>query len=1077
MRECCLNWLRSSLVVAVLVFLGGTRIAAQIDRVPLTGTITDASGAVVPNAKIEALAQDTGLRQETKSNSSGVFRINGLAVGLYTVTVSHSGFQSVQYKDVRLEVGITRTLDVQLNVASVAERIEVMANPAPLERTSADNSSVIHDTQIGDLPLNGRNWATLFLLAPFAQDDGGGDQRTIRFAGRARDDNNYTFDGVESTGIQEQAQKSTIRLQISADAIAEYNVKSALYSAEYGAGDGGQINVVTKSGTNELHGTVFGYIRNSAFDARAFIDPSPAPPFRLGQYGGTFGGPIIKDRTFFFLSYEGLRQFQGRTLIAPVPDPAAQQQTLTTSPVMCPILQAFPWRASTGTINGCAPRFTFPDSFFSEQTGGVDNFTHQGATTIHEDTVLLRIDHKFTDGTSLYARGQRDIALSSAPLGNALDRQGITNHPGNYAIALQHVFTPSIVNEFKFGVNRSPFHNPQFSVFPIDVITPNWGELFNTNTDNEVGTTFSYIDNLTMTHGRHTFKTGIEIRRIRLNQGVTADNGITYAATSPPADPNFLFFENHVDNLLYRSSWSGHALRRTLYLPYFQDEWKLTRTFTANLGIRWEYYGVANEVHNRTTVFDLQTFHGVCVGSGSINPLKATESPNCPKNPPLYSPNYRNWDPRIGFAWAPSKLHGNTVVRTGLGIYHGAAQNDDLNSALESDNIRQTLTSNTGTTPQLAFGPGYLQDPPNFGTAGQAQPTPRALQRDKRDLYVEEWGLTVDQALPGNFVFSTSYLGSHGVRLFARSFVNTCLGRTNFSPTGCQRPLDTFPAAPGVPFGLVDIKFDDGTSTYHGLQLSLQRRMTNGWSFQTNYTFSHSINDGSVGGGQANASENVACRACDRGPSIFDTRHNFVFNTIYQLPIGPGRAHWQASGFAGKLLEGWNLSGMGMWHTGHPLTVIFSPSASNLPDGNDQSDQRPDLVPGVSLTPPGGATSALWINPAAFQSPPTDINGNLLRWGNAGRGLVRAPSVWQVDFALAKNTKLTERLAMEFRVEAFNIFNHTQLGDPSALDFQSSTFGQINTTVNFNNNNDSFAPDNVGSGLPRQLEFVVRFKF
>lgn len=1066
MHQRCLNWLRSCLVVGVLIFLGGVRAAAQIDRVPLTGTITDASGAVVPNAKIEALAQDTGLRQETKSNSSGVFRINGLAVGLYTVAVSHSGFQSVQYKDVRLEVGITRTLDVQLNVASVSERIEVMANPAPLERTSADNSSVIHDTQIGDLPLNGRNWATLFLLAPFAQDDGGGDQRTIRFAGRARDDNNYTYDGVEATGIQEQAQKSTIRLQISADAITEYNVKSALYSAEYGAGDGGQVNVVTKSGTNEFHGTAFGYIRNSVFDARAFIDPATVPPFRLGQYGGTIGGPIVKDRTFFFLSYEGLRQFQGTSLVAAVPDPTVQQQTMAASPGMCPILQGFPWRASTGTIKGCTPRFTFPDSLFSEQGGGVDNFSHEGATTIHEDTVLLRIDHKFNDRTSLYARGQRDIALSSSPLGNALDTQGITNHPGNYIVALQHVFTSSIANEFKFGVNRSPYHNPQSSVFSLAVNTPSWEALNNSNTDNEVGTTFSYIDNLTMTHGRHTFKTGFEIRRIRLNQGITADNFITYAV-APNGDPNSPFINNQIDNFLFRSSWAGHALRRTLYLPYFQDEWKLTRTFTANLGIRWEYYGVANEAHNRTTVFDLKQFGGVCVGSGSINPLKATESPNCPKNPSLYPPNYRNFDPRIGFAWAPSKLHGNTVVRTGFGIYHGAGQNDDLNAGFESDNIRVGL-SQANTTQPLKFSNGYLQDPPNFGVAVQALPAVRALQREgRRDLYVEEWGLTVDQALPGNFVFSTAFLGSHGARLFARSYVNVCTSNINGN---CILPLPTF--------GPVDIKFDDGTSSYNALQLTLQRRMTNGWSFQTNYTYSHSINDGSIGGGESNAPENVACRACDRGPSTFDTRHNFVFNTIYELPIGPGRAHWQVSGFAGKLLEGWNVSGMGIWHTGHPLTVIFSPDASIIPDGNNNSDQRPDLVPGVSLTPPGGATAAQWINPAAFAPPPINpATGLMEHFGDAGRGLVRASSVWQIDFALAKATKLTERLGMEFRVEAFNIFNHTQLGDPNQLDFTAQTFGMINTTVNFNNNNDNSSSTNVGTGLPRQLQFMVRFKF
>jgi hypothetical protein len=1045
-----------------MLFLGGVpRAAAQIDRTTLEGTVSDASGGVVEGAKVQITAAATGIQQEKVTNSYGVYRFPSIAIGFYRVRVSRDAFTTVEFEEVELRVGETRTLDVKLAVGSVSTQVEVKPAPA-LERSNADSSNVIQGDQIQNLPVNGRNWATLTLLAPWAQDDGGGDQRTIRFAGRARDDNNFTFDGVEATGIQEQSQKSQVRLQISEDAIAEYDVKSALYSAEYGAGDGGQINVVTKSGTNEFHGTVFGFFRNSVFDARAFIDPSPIPSFHLGQYGLTFGGPIQKDKTFFFLSYEGLRQRQDQTLIASVPDATLQQQVLATSPVLCPILQAFPWRSSTGTIHGCVPRFTSPDVQFSEQGGGIDNFTHAGVTEIHEDTWLVRMDHRFSDQTTLYGRAQRDIALTNAPLGNALDRQGIFNHPANYIIALEHSFSPTILNEVKFGINRSPFHNPQISVFPVAVSTSNFETLNNSNTDNEVGTTLSYIDNLTISHGRQTFKMGFELRHIRLNQGITADNGITFT------DNNSLIL-NQMDNFLYRSSWCCHAYRRTLYLPYFQDEWKLTPTLTANLGIRWEYYGVAHEANNRTQVFDFGRCHGYCA-PGS----------------PLYFPSYRNFDPRVAIAWAPGALHANTVVRTGFGIYHGAGQNDDLNAGLESDNIRQGASGGG-----IAFTNGFLQNPPNFGLPTLLQPAPRALQRNRRDLYVEEWGLTVDQSLPKNFIFSVSYLGSHGVRLFSRSFINVCSSNIGGN---CVRPLDAFPLPDGSTFGVVDIKYNDGQSHFNGLELALQRRITNGWSFQSKYTFSHSTNDGSVGGGEANASENIACLPCDKGPSVFDIRHNLFINLVYELPIGPGKAHWHASGFAGKLLEGWEVSGLGGWHTGHPLTVLFGPSSSFLPDGNDQSDQRPDIVPGVSVVPPGGGNSNQWINPAAFQAPPHLADGPLLRFGNAGRGLVRAPGVWQIDFSISKETKLTERLAMEFRVAAFNILNHLQLGDPShlTLDYITtdsngnpippfvqapSNFGQIDSTVNFNNNNDNFAPDNVGTGLPRQLEFMIRFKF
>src|SRR5579859_5377386 len=350
-----------------------------------------------------------------------------------------------------LRVGQTRTLDVQLGVGAINEVIDVQASAEPADRSSAEASTVIDTEQISELPNNGRDWASFTLLAPFAQDDGGGDQRTIRFAGRARDDNNFSFDGVDAGGIQEQAQKSQTRLQISQDAIEEYRVNSALYDAEYGTQAGGQIDVVTKSGTNDWHGSMFGYFRNSVFDARNFndfdINGKPAvPPFRMGQYGLTFGGPIQKNKTFFFISYEGLRQLQSTTQTFAVPSGFGvgfnnasqtslsvpfQQNVLNSSPQMCTIMQAYPWRASVGTINGCAPRFSYPDAAFqwlganpnsSNYDPNADLVTAATPTTVHEDTWLVRIDQKINEKTLLYGRAQRDISLVNAayPNGGAL---------------------------------------------------------------------------------------------------------------------------------------------------------------------------------------------------------------------------------------------------------------------------------------------------------------------------------------------------------------------------------------------------------------------------------------------------------------------------------------------------------------------------------------------------------------------------------------------------------------------------------------------------------------------------------
>jgi hypothetical protein len=1137
------------LAFSLLAFLSMPAMA-QVDRAVLEGTVVDASGAVVSGASVKILAVDTGISQERTTNANGYYRFPGLAVGSYDITVSSLKFSTSVVRDVILLVGQTHTLDVGLSVGAVSEHVEVHASEASsVERTSPAASTVIDREQIAELPNNGRDWASFTLLAPFAQDDGGGDQRTIRFAGRARDDNNFSIDGVDAGGIQEQAQKSQTRLQVSQDAVEEYRVNSAMYDAEYGTQAGGQIDVETKSGTNDFHGSVFGYFRNSVFDARNYndynINGQPAiPPFRLGQYGLTVGGPIIKNNTFFFISYEGLRQFQSITQQFPVPsgiccanptsptDPTQGTQLKTsylqavlgTSPQMCEIMRAYPWRASVGAINGCTPQFTYPDSAFTylgqpnspNYNADADILTAPTPTTVHEDTWLVRIDHRFNEKTLLYGRAQRDISLVDAPNGASLpgDKVQTINHPANYMVALQHTFTPYIFNEVKGYINRAPFHNPQSSILTYAVSTPNSFVPLNDDTaDIEIGTTFGFVDNLTWVRGKHAFKMGMEYRRVRLNQGQTEDNVLSFASDQDMVNANLA-------KISYIAPWCCHGLRRNFVMPYFQDEWKATPTLTVSAGLRWEYYGVAHEATNRTTVFDLNEFHGVCLGSGSFNvpPSPGPTNPaiTCPTNPSLYNPSYRNFDPRIGLAWAPAKLHGKTVFRAGFGIYHGAAQNDDLNAGLESDTYRVTVNPpSSGLFPLEA---AYQQSAPDLSGLPPEQVQkvaqhPRALQRqNRRDLYSETWGLTVEHELPSNFTFTAQYLGSHGVRLFSRGAVNLCTAPVTFNPVDgdCVRTLDPYYPG-GNPFGSVDIKRDIGSSTYNALGLSLERRFTQGLSFQGRYTWSHSINDGSVGGGESSGPENVNCLPCDKGPSIFDVRHNLTANAVYELPFGPGKQLLNSPGVLGWIVGGWQLSGVGLWHTGHPLTVSMDlsnninvgpfsglPATYLLPDGNDQTNQRPDIIPGVPLTlsHPSPLTPVFpgtpLINAAAFAPPPTDANGNFTRFGDAPNGAIRALNSWQVDLALTKVTKLTERFALVFAVQAFNIFNHVQLGDPGALNLvynppaapgqqgfltPQTNFGIISSTVNFNNNNDNAASPNTGTGLPRQLQFMIRFQF
>jgi Carboxypeptidase regulatory-like domain/TonB dependent receptor len=1132
-----------SALLALAFLLIALPLSAQIDRAVLEGTVSDPSGGVIVGATVQVRAVDTGLTSEQPTNSKGYYRFPGLAVGQYTVTVSATGFKVKAIDDVVLRVGQTRTLDAELVVGAINEKVEVKASTAPADRSSAEAATVIDTVQIENLPNNGRDWASFTLLAPFAQDDGGGDQRTIRFAGRARDDNNFEIDGVDAGGIQEQSQKSQTRLQISQDAIEEYRVNSALYDAEYGTQAGGQIDVETKHGTNSFHGGVFGYLRNSAFDARNFndfdVNGKPAiPPFRYGQYGMTFGGPIKKDKWFFFLNYEGLRQYGQTTNQLLVPTAAIARGTLLGgdgvnrnaggSPQMCSILQAFPWRASTGSIGNCNPLHVYPDAAFAGPAisglSDSDLFTAPAPTTVHEDTWLVRMDYKVNDSTMLYGSAHRDISLVSGTNGGSLpyDLIQTINHPAGYYIALQKTFSPRLVNEAKVFINRAPFINPQIPPLPYEVDTNDWVKINNNQSDHEVGTTYGIVDNLTFVHGRNTFKTGMEIRRIRLNQGKTAANVLNFSDGQSPLNPGFESAALY--GISYTSTWCCHKLRRTFYMPYFQDEWKVKPNLTLNLGLRWEYYGVVHEADNRTTVFDVNAFHGVCFGSGSTWRFSApfpipspVNTPPCPKNPPLYNSDYRNFDPRVSFAWAPSMFHGKTVIRSGFGIYHGAAQNDDENAGLESDRFTafpQFDPSGPGT-PLL---PAYQQTNPDLGgLAAKTPQQPRAIQREgRRDLYAETWGLTVDRELPANFLVSAQYLGSRGVRLFSRGGVNFCTTHPQstdiFGNIICTRALDPFYPG-GNPYASVDYKSDIGASTYHALLLSLNRRFTNGLSFQARYTWSHSINDGSVGGGESNGPENVNCLRCDKGPSVFDIRHNVAVNTVYELPFGPGKTFLNNPGALGTIVGGWQLSSIGTFHTGHPLTIMMNISPDQLPDGNDQTNQRPDLVPGVPIFLPGGVQNhTLPINPAAFAPPPldptgvADASGNCVstcglvsRFGTAPNGLIRAVNVWQIDFALTKETKLTERVSMEFGVQVFNIFNHVQFGDPNSdnLTFNytqatdnlgntipnkwvlqpKGSLGLINTTVNFNNNNDNAASPNTGTGLPRQIQLMLRFKF
>lgn len=411
-----------AVVVASLAFLASSGLA-QEDRAVLTGTVTDPSQAAVPGALVEIAGKATGFHREVVTSEAGTYTLPGLPIGLYDVTMHKDGFRTEQYNAVELSVGQIRTINARLDLASSTQEVRVVAETVALEQSSSKVAGVIDQNQVSELPVNGRAWTALMALVPGAMDSGGGTQKSIRFAGRAGDDTNYRFDGVDASGITAQAPNTSTRLQISTDAIAEFKVDTMLYGADTGGTAGGQVEVISKSGSNELHGGVFEYFRNNVLNTRGPFDGATLPPLRLNQFGSSAGGRIVKNRTFFFLAYEGLRQRVSNTLIGNVPSESFRATVIAQSPVLAPIVNAFP--AGTRILSATTSQFV-----------------HTGSLASNEDSGLIRIDHRISDSTNFSARYNIDQVHLSAPSGNLLDTSLTDTAPMNGSMTLSHTFTP-----------------------------------------------------------------------------------------------------------------------------------------------------------------------------------------------------------------------------------------------------------------------------------------------------------------------------------------------------------------------------------------------------------------------------------------------------------------------------------------------------------------------------------------------------------------------------------------------------------------------------------------------------------
>ncbi len=964
---------------------------SQYEQAAITGTVRDTQGRAVPNVRIQIAQPETGLLRTTRSSSAGVYFLRGLPLGSYTLTTDYPGFSKIRVGGIVLSVGQTRSLDLTLQPAQQSQEVSVTAQLSDVDRESAAVGTRIQQAQMENLPLNGRNWASLLPLISGAVDPGTSDQRSVRFAGHGRDDNNFTLDGVDAGGISNQPQKSQIRLAIPTSSITEFKVDSTLFPAETGVGSGAQIVMASSSGTNHYHGDLFEFLRNDVLDARNPFAASKQP-FRLNQFGGNFGGPIIANRMFVFAAFEALRQRLAQPLQGFTPSAAYRTAALAATPSLAPLIDAFP---TTGVSPTADP--------------AIDRFSGLSAQRADETSGMVRFDYRFSAVTSAFLRVNVDESVTDNPLGNLRDRTIADARPINGVLAVNQTLSPFLLNDVRLGFNQVAYRSSQVTPLGYSLRVTGFTALSSARTREEDDTSASLIDNLSWTRGKHTVKTGVEVRRVHINPGSSADGTLTYTNINN-------FQANVLDSASVTDTLPLKRLQKTQVFAFLQDEYRPLANLTVNVGVRYSFFNVFHETQGRAVPFDFATCGGLCAPGAEFS-----------------TPRTNDVDPRLGIAWTPRALGGHTVIRAGFGLYHGDGQMEDQNLPASNDVSRYSLSSRQipglswPIDPFLATAPGIL--------------SPRAQNRNRKDEYATQWGLSIQQELPYAVVGTVSYTGNKGTNLQTITYANVADPRTGIIP---------YPQ-----YGQVEYRTNDSNSSFQALQLTAHRTMKTGLLVAVNYMWSHAIDDGSLGGGETDATtpQNVFCRACGRASGAYDIRHFFTVNSVYQLPYHHRALH--------SVLGGWSLSGIATARSGMPVNITISRAASVVPGGYNLT-QRPDLVPGVSLTPPGGSTPSRWFNPAAFAVPAPGT------WGNAGRNLGRGPSLYQIDLSLAKRVSLAEHIGLEFRGEAFNVLNRAQYASPTGDVTVPAQFGIIQSTIN---------TTPIGTGTPRQIQFMIRASF
>ncbi|HYW45682.1 MAG TPA: TonB-dependent receptor [Bryobacteraceae bacterium] len=1102
-------------------------VRAQIDTGRITGTITDASNAVVPNSAITVKNEKTGQARKITTSDQGVYIAAQLGPSTYTITAEANGMAPAEYRGVTLQVGQERTLNITLQPAAVTTEVNVSGGDLVVVDTSSSAiSGNVSEREVAQLPINGRQISQLYLMTPGAVNFGAGTFDDMRFNGRSYEENAIRYDGIEGGGIISNNPSDfngeipgPFRLQASMENVQEFRVESNNYPAEFGTGTGGQISVITKSGGNALHGNVFEYFRNDALDARNFFDGASPSILRLNQFGGSVGGPIVQNKLFFFAGFETLKQRTTSPFIESTPSaavralpdcpPGTPQQAAPTcmNAAVRPLLQAFP----VGQFASANPLFEVVNV---QEPGSIDEYSGN-----------VRFDYVINDRNRMYARYQRDQGYGLVTANSTGSDIIYGAVPQNSVVALNQVLRPNLLNEIKFGLNApktrvyaSAPNVPGLDLSGVTVslsgvvslggtggqqgsvgIASPTGQLklssaLNGRAAPYTNYSLSFIDNLTWIRGSHNLKFGVEIRPEHLKTAF--DGGTTYSFANIQAfladAPSQVAFNGDTTALSPFTGKSGFTLlHQVFYIGYVQDEWKIRPDFTMSYGLRYEYYSPLHESNDKVVWFDVPT---------------GTLIPNYTKD--WYTMKTTNFGPRLGFAWAPEKLANKTVFRIGSGYYYGPGLTEGQTQPASNDRINRTITSGPLLTYPVTpdtFLSNYNINDPNL------QFQPRAYLPDyKIPEQILQYSASVQQQLPANALLTVAYVGSQGRNLFVRGITNRITGVVMDPTTGVGSAVREFSVVNGTTvtnrFAEIDTKTSGGRDNFNGLQVLFNRRFSRGFTLGSQYMWSHSIGD-SNGSKDARTSSNNYSFTSEHGDNISDVRQSFNASALYEVPYGAGKQQGAgANRVARAILGGWQIGTLFNARTGLPLDVeivrpdivyrnnvtgaisaspvvtggvVMTTPVVNVPGGGaSRNVRRPDVVPGVN--PYYVSNGTFFINPAAFAVPQPGTYGNL------GRDALRGPSIGQLDLTMSKKIPVTETKYFEFRAECYNLMNSPvfaapgggtprlndatgilQPGQPYTQSAAGGTFGALTSTVS----------NQVGSGTNRQFQLALRFNF